>query len=211
MKHKRELQLLSKALFYGPSTLRGLPSPGEQYCELMPVMADSPTPSQFASRLFYICHVFGGYGLTLVAKSFKSMAVGKDPFFKPVFISRDCMKAHRWTSIKRLLKAYPLLKSLISAFHVALFYFDSSFYSIAHRIAGIRYVMFVLIARRVKLTIYQKRLRRYRQGEQAMDYRLIGVLVLLQILIRICFSTTSEAEAIAGEYALWESWSVSCS
>lgn len=76
MKHKREVQLFSKALFYGPSALRGLPSPGEQYCELMPVMADSPSPSRFASRLFYICHVFGGYGLTLVAKKFKSMAVG---------------------------------------------------------------------------------------------------------------------------------------
>jgi hypothetical protein len=140
MRHKKELQVLAKALFYGPSVLRGLPTPGDQYCELLPVAQHSFRPARVPSLLLYICQVFGGYAVNQLTRILKAMAFGDSSSLDPYFKSHPGYIAHRWTRLKRILKISPRLLSIFSALHVALFYFDSSFYTIAHRVAGMRYV-----------------------------------------------------------------------
>lgn len=145
--------MISDAIYYGTSTVSGSPTIGDQYADLLPVAGDEFPPPLWRRLVFVISHSFGIFGIIVLLRSLK--------------------KLH--------LKQY-LEHSLIPLIHTALFYFDSCYYYIAYRIAGIRF----------------KLMRKARAGEQDSGYAILGVLSLIQLIIQITLkpitSTTREEE-----------------
>ncbi len=131
--------MISNAIYYGTSTVSGSPTIGDQYADLLPVAGKEIPPKLWRRIVFLISHCFGMFGIIYLLKYVKKLKLKK--YFD---------------------------HSIIPLVHTALFYFDSCYYYIAYRIAGIRF----------------KLMRKARSGEQDSGYVILGVLSLIQLFIQ---------------------------
>lgn len=147
-KHKREIDMASDALYYGTSVISGSPTIGDQYADLLPVSGTDFPPPLWRRVLFLISHSFGIFGIIYILQSLKKLKYKK--YFE---------------------------HSIIPLIHNALFYFDSCYYYIAYRIAGIRF----------------KLMRKARSGEQDSGYMILGILSLIQLVIKSTLRPTTSS------------------
>jgi len=145
--------MISDAIYYGTSTVSGSPTIGDQYADLLPVSGGEFPPKLWRRIVFLISHSFGIYGIIFLLRYVNKIK------FKKYFDH-----------------------SIIPLVHTALFYFDSCYYYIAYRIAGIRF----------------KLMRKARAGEQDYGYAILGILSVIQLIIQTTLrpvsSTTREEE-----------------
>jgi hypothetical protein len=143
--------MIADGIYYGTSAISGSPTIGDEYADLLPFSGKEFPPPLWRRFLFLISYSFGGFGIVLLLRSIKKL------HYKKYFDD-----------------------SLIPLIHNALFYFDSCYYYIAYRIAGIRF----------------KLMRQIRKGERDSGYAILGILSIIQLLVKIAIKpvTTSISE-----------------
>jgi peroxin-10 len=156
---QKSLNLASDLLYFATTTFRGLQTLGEEYVDIVQVVGDANVALPSAKRriiLATLLHVF--------------------PFLYSALLSAISNREHADSSLlgalKRLvaLPSYKQVLSRLRLLHLAAFYFDSPYYEIVRRVAGIRYV-------------FNRRLI-----DRPIRYHLLGALIVLQMTISSALS-----------------------
>ncbi|TPX50594.1 hypothetical protein SeLEV6574_g00786 [Synchytrium endobioticum] len=162
MKWQVEVSLAADFCYHALTTLAGTQTLGEEYCDIMQITQGSLTvPSPLRRTLLVLSHILLPY-LAHQAATWLRIASRN---LAPV----DTMYT---LLIRRAAEFVPSLRSVWSEYlrsvHLAWFYFTGSFYHVAKRIAGIRYIF----------------TRQLENEEEVVGYEVIGALILTQLVIR---------------------------
>uniref|UniRef100_A0A0L0P3A7 RING-type E3 ubiquitin transferase n=1 Tax=Candidozyma auris TaxID=498019 RepID=A0A0L0P3A7_CANAR len=156
--HPEEIGVATKLLYFFLTTLIGARTLGEEYVDLMYVNRSGRRLPRFIPRLgFILLYALLPYVVTRIVKKLKARHSAVE--------SKD----ESW--YKKILTSYPKLLDTIINIHVAIFYFEGSFYSISKRIFGLRYVF--------GHNKDPKKLAR------TGNYSALGVIILLQFAIKV--------------------------
>ncbi|KAJ2786000.1 peroxisome biogenesis factor 10 [Coemansia javaensis] len=159
----------TRAVYYGLTTLAGAPTLGEEYCGIAQIDGRQLYPS-LGRRLLLVLLQAGG----------------------ALSAARVLAAAQRWAQRRRRRApgdgtgagagagAGPLARVLslarqggvlpaLGMAHLAVFYFTGAYYSVAKRLAGIRYVF----------------LRPLRRGEESVGYEVLGALLAVQLAVQL--------------------------
>ena len=166
---QRELQLAAELAYYGLTTVLGNQTLGEEYCNTIQVRPpDRSTgryvmPGAIQRTVAIVLQTFGPY---LIEKGFEILHQRiRDQDLGYWIQSED--------GYKRLEKYAGYVEELLtvcSRLHLALFYVNGLFYHLSKRLTGIHYVMI------------QYGLAK---GQQLKTYRILGLLILLQLAIKL--------------------------
>ncbi|TPX35313.1 hypothetical protein SmJEL517_g02310 [Synchytrium microbalum] len=162
MKYQTEVSLLADFCYYALTTLSGTQTLGEEYCDIMQITEGSLTvPSRLRQTFLVVAHVFLPYAVEQASMwlrlQSRHLGLENTPYARFIRQSSEIIPA-----IKSMWSEY--LRSI----HLAWFYFTGSFYHVAKRISGIRYIF----------------LRQLRQGEELVGYEVIGALILMQLAMQ---------------------------
>lgn len=156
--HPEEIGVATKLIYFFLTTLIGARTLGEEYVDLMYVNRSGKRLSKLLPRIgFILLYAVLPYIFTRLVKKLKTK------------LSSDDSKKETWYS--QLLTSYPKLLDTLINIHVAVFYFEGSFYSISKRIFGLRYVF--------GHNKDPKKLLR------TGNYSALGVIILLQFAIKL--------------------------
>ncbi|KAI0117154.1 Pex12 amino terminal region-domain-containing protein [Daldinia grandis] len=203
-----ESRTLADLLYLSLTTLLGNRTLGEEYCGLVQVESETGALPALSRRAVYIAgSILAPYGLSRLLPRIRARIrarlqqnLGLSPSSSSTTSNADeinaKLKAHRTWSYK--LQAYLLthLPSLTSESHVhavslALFYFGGSYYELAKRVAGLRYVF----------------TRKVGESSDRAGYELLGVLLAVQMAVqgylhvRTAFASTSPSSPSSSERA----------
>ncbi|OBA23679.1 hypothetical protein METBIDRAFT_30108 [Metschnikowia bicuspidata var. bicuspidata NRRL YB-4993] len=121
--YPEEITTIGKFLYFLVTTVFGARTLGEEYVDIQHVSRLGKRFPKLASRLsFSIYLIVVPYFVSRIARKLKSKTEGSTSW------------------ITKVLTSYSSLLDTMMNIHVALFYFEGSFYSISKRIFGLRYV-----------------------------------------------------------------------
>ncbi|KAJ2844624.1 peroxisome biogenesis factor 10 [Coemansia erecta] len=163
--HQEEIEVASRMIYYGLTTLMGAQTLGEEYCGIMQIDRTQAYPT-FGRRLLMV--ILQASGTTGVAKRMLGVVRG---WLQKRRMTRGRVKqgmAERIVSRLSVFARSGGLLSRISMVHLAVFYFTGAYYTVSKRLAGIRYVF----------------MRKLRQGEEGSGYEVLGALLGIQLLVQ---------------------------
>ncbi|KAJ2788083.1 peroxisome biogenesis factor 10 [Coemansia interrupta] len=140
--HQTEIQGISRLLYYSLTTLLGSQTLGEEYCGIL--QTSGPHTVSFPHRLLLVL-------LQSIEGSWSQV------------LNRLVPRRLHGTVDRRA------LLGVLATVHLAVFYFTGTFYEVAKRLAGVRYVF----------------MRRRREGEVVGGYEVLGALMVLQMAVRL--------------------------
>jgi len=158
LEYQQEIKFIAELLFYSLTSLPGIQTLGEEYCDITQVKA-----RRFLSLkdrlLFVICEAVAPYTyeklmhkLTLLSRPpIYGIRVGNESKFKQ--------------KLGDLLPVITQLINFLKRFHLAVFYFSGTFYHFSKRVLNIRY-------------IFNQKLDTFRP-----QYSVLGVLIFTQLVI----------------------------
>ncbi|KAJ2493484.1 peroxisome biogenesis factor 10 [Coemansia sp. RSA 2050] len=163
--HQTEVEVASKALYYGLTTLTGTQTLGEEYCGILQIDERQLYPTLGRRFLMVVLQTGAGFGVARVLAAIRGWLQRRR-------LRRGQVKAGR---VERTLgQAAAVFKgdgllSQLSMVHLAVFYFTGAYYSFSKRLSGIRYVF----------------MRKLRQGEdEGPGYEILGALLSIQLIVQ---------------------------
>ncbi|KAI8965828.1 RING-1 like protein [Daldinia sp. FL1419] len=193
-----ETRTLADLLYLSLTTLLGNRTLGEEYCGLVQIEATSGSLPALNRRAAYIAgSILAPYTLSRLLPKLRARLrarlqhnLGLSPYSSPEDLAAKLKTRQTWLFRAQ---AYLLthLSSLTSESHVhaislALFYFGGSYYELAKRVAGLRYVF----------------TRKIGESSDRAGYELLGVLLTVQMAvqgylhIRTAFASVAPAPAL---------------
>ncbi|KAL2916309.1 peroxisome biogenesis factor 10 [Polyrhizophydium stewartii] len=167
----REVQLLSEALYHGLTTLAGTQTLGEEYCDIVQVAGGRS--ATFPRQLAcFALQVLGPYVVDRCIKVLKKSETDGSLRQIPPSIKRG------------LVRAGQAFRGPIASLHLANFYIFGAYYHMSKRLTGVRYVL----------------LRRLREGEPAVGYEVLSVLIYVQLLVQ-AYHKWSKRRAVSDKTA----------
>lgn len=168
---QRELQLVAELTYYGLTTIFGNQTLGEEYCSTVQVtstLAGQPTtPGLVRRTLAILVQVVGPY---LIEKCLER--VYRKIRDRSLSVALTERQYHHLENIVAFVED---LFNSCSRLHLALFYTRGLFYHFGKRLVGIRYLMIR----------YGNQLNLDGSLSQMNTYRVLGWLILLQLLVRL--------------------------
>ncbi|KYQ96709.1 RING zinc finger-containing protein [Tieghemostelium lacteum] len=144
MNRQQESKLLSNSLYFLLTTMIGSQTLGEEYCNLRQIKDSSfSVPSLLDRSRLYIFNLLAPY---LIRKSLPRLF-------------------QKYPKLYHLKEYFPNLERL----HLALFYFNGSYFNFSKRLSNIRYIF--------NRKVDQKRPK----------YHILGVLIIIQLLVQLVF------------------------
>ncbi|KAJ1856450.1 peroxisome biogenesis factor 10 [Coemansia sp. RSA 1822] len=156
--HHDGIAAASSALYYGLTTLAGVPTLGEEYCGILQIDSHKLYPTLGRRVLLVFLHSMGGLMAGRVLRGVRlwmqrrRLRQGES---RPQWIERALEQTSGWAQ-------------KLSMAHLAVFYFTGAYYNLAKRLSGIRYVFS----------------RRLRQGEETNGYEVLGALLAVQLAVQ---------------------------
>ncbi|KAI8323857.1 hypothetical protein GQ54DRAFT_257508 [Martensiomyces pterosporus] len=178
--HQDEVDVVSKLVYYGLTTLAGAQTLGEEYCGILQIDKDSLYPSLGRRFLMVILQAGGGFGVLralAAAKMWLQKKRMRKGEMQPGKVESGLERFATWAKRTDFL-------CKISMAHLAVFYFTGAYYSISKRLAGIRYVF----------------TRKLRQGEESSGYEILGALLAIQLMAQTAVQLWSQqTKSVSGE------------
>ncbi|KAK9382633.1 Pex12 amino terminal region-domain-containing protein [Kockiozyma suomiensis] len=178
--HAAEVSLLSGLIYLGLTTCLGTRSMGEEYCDIFYVTKDLRARPSFKRRLgFVLSSTLIPYILTKSLPELrKRVRKALDKIQTDKITEETKSSAKIKAQLKRLLlRNFSLLTSgeAFASIHLAIFYFYGSYFDFAKRIWGLRYIF----------------PRQLQDSEQRPGYEILGLLLTVQIAVRLGREITS--------------------
>ncbi|KAJ1960048.1 peroxisome biogenesis factor 10 [Dispira parvispora] len=193
MRHEKRLRMGTNVLYYMLTTLAGTPTLGEEYCSILQMQSGTQTYPGLGRRVLLIALTVGGPSfLVWLAEYYRRGWSGGN-------ISKPC-KGQENTSLLRqtLVKVLddvtdPTRRSQIlehwSMLHRTVFYFFGTYYHLAKRLTRIRYTP----------------TRPVHPSQTRMGYEILGVLLLIQMIVKLAQAVRQSSEGITAHPALSQS------
>ncbi|KAJ1677053.1 peroxisome biogenesis factor 10, partial [Spiromyces aspiralis] len=165
--HQNKIELASRFIYNALTTMLGTQTLGEEYCDIMQISDSTKTYPSFLRRFLLVTFTSGGrIGLRYLISSLQQRLL--------VHRLRHPNKhAVRWVEIvvEWLSKSdnFEWTASTVATLHLLIFYFTGKYYHLSKRLSGIRYVF----------------MRPLRQGEEPIGYEVLGLLLLIQTIVRL--------------------------
>lgn len=158
-KYPEEITVASKSMYLLLTTLVGYRTLGEEYVDLMYVNRHGSRFPRLGKRLgFIISYALIPYFISRLVKRFKSKDADAEPnAFKKWLIG--------------VFSSYTSVLDTLMNLHIAIFYFQGSYYSLSKRIFGMRYVFG-----------HNKDVNKMANNS---NYSLLGGLILLQFMVKL--------------------------
>ncbi|KAI0852656.1 Pex12 amino terminal region-domain-containing protein [Daldinia vernicosa] len=182
-----ESRTLADLLYLSLTTLIGNRTLGEEYCGLVQVESDTGALPALSRRALYIAgSILAPYGLSRLLPRIRARirarlqqnlglssttaAVSADEINNALLKSRQQQQTWSYKLQAYLLTHLPSLtsESHVHAVSLALFYFGGSYYELAKRVAGLRYVF----------------TRKVGESSDRAGYELLGVLLAVQMAVQ---------------------------
>lgn len=163
---QEEIRVFSDIIYYCLTTLRGVQTLGEEYCDMLQVTASQDAVTTKKRLILFVCQIVVPYTINKTIRKLQilqNQATTKDGTMKAVL--KNVSK--KWLSDIRE------VVSLVERFHMGVFYIHGSYCSLSKRFAGIRY-------------LYLNRL-----DQRRPTYSALGVLIYLQILLSLMLKMRS--------------------
>ncbi|KAK9766031.1 peroxisome biogenesis factor 10 [Basidiobolus ranarum] len=171
LKLQNELNLFSKFTYFALTTLLGSQTLGEEYCDVLQVTKETGVYPNFIRRFiqvfFNVCTPYlVARGLTDLRKN------GRQRQLNTVAVVEEEKQ-----SVKRKLqtwltenssKVQSFFTTYVRSAHMAIFYFFGAYYHFSKRFTGVRYIF----------------TRQLRKGEERAGYEILGVLIVIQLLVK---------------------------
>ncbi|ORX95187.1 hypothetical protein K493DRAFT_260700 [Basidiobolus meristosporus CBS 931.73] len=169
LQYQNELNLASKLVYLSLTTLLGSQTLGEEYCDILQVTTEAGTyPSLIRRALLVFLNVCAPYlaarGLTSLRKTSRqrqliNAAKTEEQGLKP--------RVQKWLT-EHSAKLQTFFTTYVRSTHMAIFYFFGAYYHFSKRFTGIRYIF----------------TRKLRKGEERVGYEILGVLIVIQLLVK---------------------------
>lgn len=159
-KYPEEITVASKGLYLGLTTLLGYRTLGEEYVDLLYVNRSGKRFPGTLRRLgFIVTYVLVPYIISRLVKRFRSEKSDEKSGEKTV---------KNW--LLDVFSNYTSVLDTLMNLHVAVFYFQGSYYSLSKRLFGMRYIFG-----------HNKDLNKMAKNS---NYSLLGLIILLQFLVK---------------------------
>ncbi|KAM9909788.1 hypothetical protein OXX69_005114 [Metschnikowia pulcherrima] len=164
--HPQETATLAKTVYYLVTTGFGARTLGEEYVDIMHVTRSGKRFPSLLSRILFTASFAGlPYIVTKITQRLKGRSEATSFF------------------LSRYLTSYPTLLDTIMNIHVALFYFEGSFYAISKRVLGMRYVF--------GHNKDQKKL------QANGNYAILGSIIMAQLLLKLLLKLNQHSKLAA--------------
>ncbi|KAL1923145.1 uncharacterized protein VTP21DRAFT_9521 [Calcarisporiella thermophila] len=171
-KFQNEIRMLSDLCYFGLTTLAGTQTLGEEYCGIMQVHERTgvyPGIRRRATLIFF--HTLFPYLLTKTILELKKRVRKPLPPRQARTLTTSLARKRQLLS-ELVHNALPRLQTFFKEhahpIHLAVFYFFGAYYHLAKRVTGIRFIFTRVLG----------------PGEQRIGYEVLGVLLVLQLIIR---------------------------
>ncbi|KAJ1798133.1 peroxisome biogenesis factor 10 [Coemansia sp. RSA 2399] len=164
-RHRGTVDAVSRILYYMVTTVAGAQTLGEEYCGIVQIDRRQMYPS-LGRRLLVALLQTGGSGAVLgpllgAVRGWVQRMRLRSGQIMPGRLERVVDWVH---AIAKRSGGFAKLAMV----HLAVFYFTGAYYSVAKRMAGIRYVF----------------TRKLRQGEESAGYEVLGALLVAQLAVQ---------------------------
>ncbi|KAG0225761.1 hypothetical protein BGW42_004106 [Actinomortierella wolfii] len=180
--HQTEIDVFSDLCYYSLTTLLGMQTLGEEYCDIMQINSATktfPTLARRSALVFW--HVLVPYLYSKGSQELRRRTRPQQHQRRPGHLDatlttqgtkpntpawRQKLKQtiHDWLpSVQTFLKTHG------HSIHLAIFYFFGAYYSFSKRVTGIRYIFN----------------RKLSPGEERSGYEVLGVLIVIQLTIQL--------------------------
>ena len=183
---QREMRLIAECTYFGATTLLNRQTLGEEYSNIIQVGDRAQkfqryhSPSFVRRVLSLFLQVIYPYMLEKLLRWMSAWvdAINIEETRAPLFMKR--MSPAQRQRLSKVLNVLSALVSLVSQLHMALFYYSGSFYHLAKRLSGIRYVQIV---------------QNHNTTDRSQPYHILGLLVSIQIVVQVVGYITSILDA----------------
>jgi len=166
--HTTEARTITELLYLSLTTLIGNRTLGEEYCDIVPIEADTRRlPSPYRRAGYILASVLLPYSLARLLPALRHRLRRK--------LESNRRRSHKAATLSSRLQTYLLTHldaltspSPIYAASLATFYFSGAYYHLSKRLLGLRYIF----------------TRRIRPSEQRVGYEVLGVLLVLQVAVQ---------------------------
>lgn len=173
--YKAEIELASRALYYGVTTLAGRSTLGEEYCDILQVTSERLTLPSFSRRLKLV-----GIALLLPYMYKKVRIQGRHvPVENDMNIIQKASRS-AWNTLVSLIRHADDTLARLERLHLALFYLFGVYLQFSKRLAGIRYLYLgkIFVPR--------------------PSFELLGLLILFQYVIKMIIHIREQRAAASG-------------
>ncbi|KAI9591106.1 Pex12 amino terminal region-domain-containing protein [Syncephalis fuscata] len=170
LRYQSEIRTFSDFLYYILTTLTGSQTLGEEYCDLLQVDGKRHVYPDYKKRLLSILLQLGfPYAVTKGIDQFRQRVSAAERRIVSGQ-SNASPQDEKWAQLGRLWldQVNWLWKVVFHPMHLALFYFAGAYYHFSKRLTGIRYIF----------------TRQLAPNEEPMGYEFIGVLMVIQLIVR---------------------------
>lgn len=158
--HPEEIAVFAKAAYFLLTTVAGARTLGEEYVDLIYVnRRGTRLPGRLSRVAFVACYTVLPY---LAAKLFRRWSARNS--------TDDSTEKNPQSLWKLLLASYPKLLDTLINVHVAVFYFQGSYYLLSKRLVGMRYAF--------------GHNKDPKKLQQTGNYSALGVIILLQFALK---------------------------
>jgi len=168
--HHKQIKLAAQLTYYFLTTLRGVQTIGEEYCDINLISTPLYAPLSVTRRLALMAiSILLPYSITPLAKLFlssKFTTPALSSFVRNTFVNPSPKIAN--------------LINIASQLHLAIFYLFGTYYNVAKRILRIKYVF--------NRKIHQPRI----------SYGILGLLIFIQLFVRgglFCWNTIGKVSS----------------